>query len=298
MIGNWARTTTTTASGTTDIAGLTAVSGFPTIGDIILLNAYCWYVILDSADKPLEAGVGRRTSATNISRLKVSKTYTGGVYDDTDPTALTLVNATTYNVIISPIDASVCGAMPGISTTHYTKAVLTSLPTSLNSTMAMVDDRQYLMPFFLSVGGVLRGFVFDVTTAGANSVCQAGIYSLNHNGDPVTLLGRTADALTDSTGSKQPAIVTPIWTPPGWYAVSLSSKNAVDAVAPTVRARTVASDLATPWGINNSGGSINNSISLLYKTNAAWTDLADVDVSSGWTAAAAIYFPALALLFE
>lgn len=297
MIGNWAKTTTTTASGTTACAGLTAVSGYPTINELTT-NPYFWYVILDASDKPLEAGIGKKTSSTAFDRLKVSKTYSGATYDDTDPTALTLVNGTTYNVIMTAIDASVYGAMPGVSTTYWTKGI-TSAVNGTFSNLAMVDDRQYLIPFMCPVAGVLKGFVVDVNTAGANSSCQAGLYALNHNGEAITLLARTADFSTATTGSKSPATTANIWVAPGWYAVSLCSKNAVDTVAPTVRATGTPTGGALPWGFNNSGGNMTETNGSLYKAQAGWTDLADVDTTTGWTAQiGGSVAPLVALLFE
>lgn len=38
VIGNWIKMTTTTASGTAAVAGLTAVSGYPTVGDLFADN--------------------------------------------------------------------------------------------------------------------------------------------------------------------------------------------------------------------------------------------------------------------
>lgn len=299
MIGNWCKMATTTASGTTAVAGLTSVSGYPTIGDLFADNAFCWYVILDATDKPLEAGVGKKTSGTNINRVKVSKTFTGGTYDDTDPNALTLANGTEYHVIISPIDGAIQGAMPGISTTWGYKAILSAhLAYPSTSTLAITDDRQWLMPYELKVGGVIKGFGFAVTAVAANTYVQCGLYALDHNGEPTKMLARTADVDTfTATGRKTPACVTNVWVPPGWYATSVASKDGVAALSPTLSSFATATAGCTPWGIDSSD--IRASIGYLYKSNAAWTDLADVDTTTGWTpGGAASQAPIVALLFE
>lgn len=300
MIGNWCKMTTTTASGTSAVAGLTEVTGYPTVDELFPTNnVFCWYVILNASDQPLEAGVGKKTSATNIDRVKVSKTFTGGIYDDTDPTALTLVTSTEYHVIISPIDGAIQGSMPGISTTWGYKAILSAhLAYPSTSTLAITDDRQWLMPFELKVGGVVKGFAFAVTAAAANTYVQCGLYALDHNGEPATLLARTADVDTfTASGRKTPACVTNVWVPPGWYAISIASKDAVAALSPTLNSLATANAGCTPWGIETSD--IRASIGALYKANAAWTDLADVVTSSGWTSVgAASNVPIIALVFE
>ena len=299
MIGNWCKMTTTTASGTTAVAGLTEVANYPTIDELFPTNdVFCWYVILNSSDQPLEAGVGKKTSATNINRVKVTKTFTGGTYDDTNPTALTLANATDYHLIISPIDGAIQGSMAGLSTTAGYKAIHSAHAAGwATGNAALTDDRQVLMPFELKVGGVLEGFMFYVGTSAANTFVQCGAYALDHNGEPTKLLARTADLDTSTTGTKVPAVVTPVWVPPGWYAVSIASKDGVGALAPTIVGHTSSHSSVTPWGIQTSDS--RNSVLQLYKTNAAWTDLADVDTSTGWTAASwNVAFPLIALKFE
>jgi hypothetical protein len=215
------------------------------------------YSLLDSDGKPLECGIGTLATATTLARTFPLATYSGGTYDNTSPTAVSLSGTTTV----------ICTGSPGAGfpfiqamNTGATYKAVDSAHNSLNhsSTVAMTTNRLYVVPFLLTVNRPLAGIQCRVST-GSGTNGTLGLYRCGADGLPGALL--QSGTITTSAGPSIQQVTFSAYYPPGWYYMACVADNACAINAPG----------AVP-GSNPLGHDTNNQhIVALYTANGSLT---------------------------
>lgn len=230
MLGNWIRQTTTT-TGTGNLT-LAAASGYPTFADVIGTSRRVAYTILNDADgKPIEAGIGYMSDATTLVRERVTATLSGGVYDDTSPSAVSLA-AGTYRVICSgTADAIQQSAKDVNRNTQVSAQKLissghVSIHTASSTGYAAVANRLVFMPFKLEVSAEVDALAVRVGTGVAATNVRLGLYDIGSDGQPNALLRETSALASATSGADVIGTVTPIRLQPGWYFLAIATDGA------------------------------------------------------------------------
>lgn len=230
-LANWARMTTTTTG--TGALTLSAVSGFPTLADVVSTDRRFSYVImLDSTGAPIEAGIGYLSASTTMVRERVTATYASPTFDDTSPAAVSLA-AGTYRVI----SAGSADVIQGVALNVNRNAVIASqkfLPSqhmtvhSASSTgYTCVANRMVYMPFMLATSAEVDALGVRVGTGVAATNLRLGLYDVGANGHPNKLLGETAALASATTGVDVIGTIgTPVRLQPGWYFLTVVSDGA------------------------------------------------------------------------
>lgn len=199
MLGNWIRQTTTT-TGTGNLT-LSTVSGYAAFSDYFAASTRFKYQILDdSTGAPIESGIGYLSGGALV-REKIESTMVSGVLDISTPSAVTL-GAGTKRVICGDTMSTVQRTAPGIwSATHKAYGDIGSF--SAASSVAMVADRAYAVPFAAGVDAEIDALIFRVTTAAAaGKVAKVAIWSYGADGLPGVSLAESSTIAVDSTGIK------------------------------------------------------------------------------------------------
>lgn len=229
-LANWARMTTT-STGTGNLT-LVAVTGYPTINNVIGVDRRFAYVIeLDSDGTPIEAGIGYLSTTSTLVRMRVTATYTGGVYDDTSPAALNLT-AGTYRVISAGTADVVQGAALNVNRNASIAAqkLIPSQHMTVNNASSTgytcVLNRMVYMPFELCTSAEVDALGVRVGTAGAASSIRLGVYDVGADGHPNKLLGETGALASATTGVDVIGTLgAPVRLQPGWYYVAVVSNG-------------------------------------------------------------------------
>lgn len=220
MQANWTKVTTSTA-GTGDLT-LDAVTGFPTFGDVFSVGQIVAYSILNSSGQPVEEGIGCYSAADTLTRTYVCGTYSGGVYDNTAPSAISLSG--TYTVIASSVRA-MAPTLPQIHTSAAARYFASPSHQSSTNSKTIIAGDLIAVPLLFSAARAVDAFAIEVTTLGAAAVARAGLYSVGANGLPAKLLIESADFDCSTTGVKV-ATFGAVSIPPGWYYILLACKTA------------------------------------------------------------------------
>lgn len=220
MLVNWVKCTTTT-SGTGDLI-LTPVIGFPSFSDVLSIGQIVGYSILNTNGEPVEEGIGSYSAVDTLTRTQPCATYSGGVYDNTSPSAISLSG--TYTVIVSNM-RGMAPTLPQINT--GASARYYSDPSHQMSTQvrACTAGDLYAIPIYYNCGRPIDAFALEVTTLGASAVARVGLYSVNADGLPGALIVESADINCATTGVKV-ATFGSISVPPDWYYILLVCKTA------------------------------------------------------------------------
>lgn len=220
MLANWAKCTTTT-SGTGDVT-LSTVSGFPSFSDVFTVGQIVSYSILNSNGEPVEEGIGCYSAVDTLTRTYVCGTYTGGVYDNTAPSAISLSG--TYTVIASNV-RSMAPTLPQINTSAAARYFASPSHQSSSSSKSILAGDLIAVPLLFSAARPVDAFAIEVTTLGASAVARCGLYSVGANGLPAKLLIESADIDCSTTGVKVSTFAA-VSISPGWYYMLLACKTA------------------------------------------------------------------------
>jgi hypothetical protein len=271
-------TTTTTGTGTLT---LSSVSGFPRFSQAFAVGDLVQYSILNSAGEPLECGIGTVAASNTLERTFPMVTYSGGTYDNTSPSALSL-SAGTYTVICTGSPASGfpfishvwSGSGKAVHSLHNQGGVSSNVP--------MVANRLYIQPFLWASSLPMVGLGCRIAT-GAGTSATIGLYTCGTNGLPGTLL-QSGTVNTASSSTLRSISFSQVWYPPGWYYTAM-----VCDAAPNINAYAVAGTAASPLSNDGTGGGV---LSALYTANGSIT-LPTPYSASGATMVANNQYPAL-----
>lgn len=220
MQSNWVKaTTTTTGTGTLTLA---VVTGRPLPSIVHALNERVQYSIV-TADGKFESGIGTIGAANTLSRDRIASTYDGTTYNNTSATALSLA-AGTHTVFITPMaETGIITPLPSPLVGPTNAAVAsTHINAATTANIAPTAQRPYAYPFRLETAGVLTGFALWVSTAGAGSSVDLGLYEVGANGRPGRRIAKTAVAIdTTTTGYKTQAADVNVRLTPGWYFIAV-----------------------------------------------------------------------------
>lgn len=247
MTPKWLKLTTTT-TGAGNIA-LTQVSGHPVPSDWIDDQAMLQYVLTDSSNNPVEAGIGTfTTSGATLARTYIDSTYVSGVLTkDGTPTAATLSGTT--NVYITPI-----GQVPPMRG-HYSISggfkCVQGAPAGLGSGSGTATaNRQVVAAYRHQTLRRIKGFRIYTGTVSGN--CAFSLYRLDANGYPEKRLVYSGSIAVTASQTVY-TLPAPLRLPNDWYGVGFSVDNA------TASWRTCGSSASvtdTPFGVNSSGDSV------------------------------------------
>lgn len=248
-------TTTTTGTGTLT---LSSVSGFPRFSQAFAVGDLVEYSILNSAGEPLECGIGTVGASNTLARTYPLVTFSGGTYDNTTPSALSL-SAGTYTVICT---GSPGAGFPFIQSMYSGAAykAVDSFHISLNNSLTcpMVANRLYVVPFLHIANRPMAGLQCRVSVnAGASGTL--GLYRCGSNGLPGALL-QSGTISTASAGAVV-GISFSAYYPPGWYYTALVCDNTPVINAPA----------AVPGPSPLGHDSVNQHIVTLYTANGSIT---------------------------
>lgn len=219
MLANWTKCTTTT-SGTGDVT-LSTVSGFPSFSDVFTVGQIVSYSILNSNGEPVEEGIGCYSAADTLTRTYVCATYTGGVYNNTAPVAISLSG--TYTVIASNV-RGMAPTLPQINTSAPARYFTSPSHQSSMSQKGIGAGDLIAVPLLFSAARPVDAFAIEVTSLGASAVARCGLYSVGANGLPAKLLIESADIDCSTTGVKVSTFGA-VSIPPGWYYTLLACKT-------------------------------------------------------------------------
>lgn len=256
MHATFCRATTTTASGTTEIAGLTAITGFPEFADGFIDTQMVRYTILDANDKPLAEEIGEFVSSTNkLTRHTALRTWVSDTtFDASSPSKITLTNGVEYHIecasgatAFSPAMHNMDATSSGVSRFYLSPHYLLRSGDSKTLSAGTV----YYMPFLLNADMTINTLACYLNTAAASSTVKIGIYSINQNGYIGKKLLETTSTIDTSSGAgaAKSGACTATHLPAGWYAIAIIANGG----NPTVKSYNASyGGLITPFGLNSS----------------------------------------------
>lgn len=219
MLGNWIRQTTTT-TGTGNLT-LATVSGYAAFSDYFASSERFKYAILDdSTGAPIEAGIGY-LSAGALVREVIETTMVSGTLDRSNPSAVSL-SAGTKRVICTSTQGTTRAAPPGVwSATHKGYGGLHTVGGA--STISLVADRAYAVPFEAAVDSEIDAVIFRQTTAGAaGKLYKVAIFSVGADGLPGVNLAESSTIAADGSNGVKSGTFTRFRPPPRFFACILS----------------------------------------------------------------------------
>lgn len=248
-------TTTTTGTGTLT---LSSVSGFPRFSQAFSTGDMVEYSILTSAGEPLECGIGTVAASNTLERTYPLVTYSGGTYDNTTPSALSL-SAGTYTVICTGSPGSGAPFIQSMWSGATNKSISSAHITgNHSSTHPMTANRLEVVPFQLIANRPMAGLMTRVSVSGGTSG-TLGLYRCGSGGLPTDLL-QSGSISCSSSGTLQ-SITFSAYYPPGWYYVALVCDG-----APTINCPGTTPG-ASPLGTDTN----NQNIVALYTANGSTT---------------------------
>lgn len=222
MLGNWIKTTTTTAgSGALTLA---SVAGYPAFNDVFGVGRLFYYTILNADGTPVESGLGNLTASNTLARLKCLSTYASGVFTDSNAAFVTL-GAGPYTVICALDESSAWLAAPSVNSVLAggnsgvppANKFLVSSDRSSNSGTTVVNGYIYYSPFRLDVAADVVSMAVNVTTSSAGITANLGIYQVDHRGFPGAKLFETGALSCAATGTVIGTLAASKRLAPGWY---------------------------------------------------------------------------------
>jgi hypothetical protein len=248
-------TTATTGTGTLT---LSSVANYPRFSNAFIDGDLCCYSLLDSNGAPLECGVGTYTATNTLARTYPLVTYTGGTYDNTDPTALSLSGTTT--VICTGAPQSGFPFLPGIGTAAGQKITAGQNPNTAGTSSTFVALTLYVIAHQVNVARPITAIRFRIAAAAAaGKIIRVGLYRVGTDGVLGTLLQTSGDIAADTTGIKSYTLGAATTYPPGWYGVAAISDG-----APQLNASSITGVGSSPFGAD-----ANNIMNSYITTTAA-----------------------------
>ncbi len=226
--------TTTSIAGTSGDGAvtLTAITNTPRFSTVFGSAArMVEYVIEDTVAKKFETGYGS-VSSNVLTRTTPRSTWNASSFDDTTPAALQFGSSPTSGDIrirISCLSASFAPSLPALQKTVGSDDWLGyQTPQQINSTaspsaVALVNGREYYVPYLSMVQGSFDAFVINLSVAGSTGIKMA-IYEVGADGLPGTCISQSntisnasSGMKVDSTGGTWGVNTGPIRLAPGWY---------------------------------------------------------------------------------
>lgn len=297
MFQTFVRATTATATGTTEIAGLTAITGYPEFADGFVDKQICRYTILDSTGKPLAEELGEFVSASNkITRHTALRTWVSDTtFDSSTPSKITLSSGTTYQIECS---AGATAFSPVIHNIDATSSSISRFYLSPHYLLRSGDIKTlsagtcYYIPFLLGADMTINSLGVYLQTAAASSTIKIGMYSCNQNGYIGAKLLETTSTIDTSTGSAsvKSGACTATHLPAGWYAAGIISNGG----NPVVKSYTANyGGCITPFGLNTAW------VPITYRSESPGSYILPTSANSTTTGSAdsADYAPMIGLGF-
>ncbi|MEH6435783.1 hypothetical protein [Massilia sp. DD77] len=213
MLANGIKQTTSTTG--TGALTLSAVAGWPTFSAAFGLNRPLAYTLLDASGLFLEAGIGYLSGASTLVRAKVTATYSGGVYNDSNPTAINLSGTTT--VLATPHAATLESVLPGIDPAAPNRYLTSAHRNNATTAAGPSTGLAYYMPHLHRCAARITALAVNVTTQVAGATAQIGLYACGENGQPGALIAKSTDLDMSVLGLRTYSLPTPLFLPPGWY---------------------------------------------------------------------------------
>ena len=228
-------TSTTTGTGNLTLAGVT---GFPRCNDAFPYTAgrrFEYAILDDTTGAPIENGIGYLTTDANtLVREKVLATFASSTYTSIAASAVALPAGTKRVIITKGMATAHIGSynIDSGSTTSTPRRVAfdssISLSTASSTSVSIVANKLYLVPFRLGSALECSGMQIRVGSGVAASNVRLGLYAVGSNGYPSVVLGETA-ALASATSSVDVSgsFASNIRLLPGDYCCTLISDGAI-----------------------------------------------------------------------
>lgn len=246
-------TTSTTGTGNLTIA---AATGFVRFSDKFAVGVPFYYSIIDSSNAPIEYGIGVLSGTNTLVRTRPRATYVSSVYDDTNPSAVSLTGTNTV-LCGGAVDASINAGSNidsvSASMARYVYSAHGDVAISNNKTL--VADRIWYVPFLLLHAVETDAMIINVTTAVASTKARVGLYGVGSNGYMTDLIDQTGDIDTTSTGIKVGTFSATRRLAPGWHIFGIVS-NGAPAVTAYNAGNATGVIGSTPFGTNTASGPV------------------------------------------
>lgn len=226
MLGIWIRETSTT-NGSGNLT-LSNVNGFPAFASQFANGELLKYAILDDATgAPFEEGLGYLSSG-QLVRSNPSTTFLNGVLVSKNAVPIALPSGVKRVICTGGVHTAKTAA-PGVWAASH-KGYGDDGIHGAATTIMLVADRAYAMPFSASVESDIDGVKFSVTTAALTGVnAKIAVFSYGIDGLPGVKLAESAPIAVDSVGIKV-GTFTRFKPPPRFFVAILSDGT------PTLRA--------------------------------------------------------------
>lgn len=224
MIGNWIYQTTTTV-GSGNIV-LDTVAGYPSISSQFAVGELFKYQILDDATgAPLEQGFGSINVSGDLVRDKPNAVMSGGVYDGTAVSALSLPAGTKRVIVSLGAQSSITSsiALAGSSIKGYGDAGASGAPGTISS----VASLSHAVPFIAASDQDVDAIVVRVVSLNSQAAggeMTASIWSVGANGLPSIKLAE-ASAIVSTAAVYTMVLPAPIRPPSRFFVVFTSEIN-------------------------------------------------------------------------
>ena len=221
QLGNWIYQTTTT-TGTGDLT-LSSVTGWATFASQFSVGAdgigdlFYYAIIDDTLGTPLEAGIGRLTASTTLTRVRILASIVAGAYAETN-TPVTL-GAGTKRVECVDLAMARPVTIPGIRLGSTSRLLPSgSFRTAPGNSKAISAGTLQVIPFELKTPTLVTGMGVFVTTGAVASTVRMGLYRLTANLEPGGLIDQTGDVASTAAGEAISAFAGGTRRlKPGWY---------------------------------------------------------------------------------
>lgn len=215
-------TTTTSGTGTLTLSSVTGYARFSTLPTGTIVS----YAIKTASDD-WEWGLGTIAASNTLERSQVNSTLVSGTYTSTGASALSLSG--TSEVICTAAAESFIGSAKNVNqnASLNTQKLITSqhiLTNNASSTgFSAVADQLYLVPFWLVASATIDALAVRVGTGAAAKSVRMGIYDIDQNGHPATLLAETGVLSAATSSTDVIGTFSGIRINAGWYFVALVS---------------------------------------------------------------------------
>ena len=181
------------------------------------------YLAADGDDRELGEGTYNAT-ADSITRNTIIETIDSGVFDNTNPTAISLTASTIVHIVSS--DETSVPVRKQQWDQRYVCAPIRDLTSSFGGFAA---SRLYAVGFRLTEAITVDQLSFRLTTLQAGSNALLGIYDSANSGKPTNLLFSTAELDSSTATGIISGSISPIYRlKPGFYFSVIWSDAAID----------------------------------------------------------------------
>jgi hypothetical protein len=237
----------TSTTGGTGALTLSDVSNRPNFDDVFGSSGtrLVSYAINEDANGKYEWGIGTLTLSTlSLARTKIKATFTGGTYDNTNPSAVSF-GTSGVTIWCAPLADDFVPSIPFV--TVASPADDMGIPSAhlwVNSNLAVTLNLEYYVPFlWLGQGDVVQAAI-RVTTGVASSNGKVALYEMLSTGLPGVQLADfgVLSTVTSASNVATTASPLPLNLPVGWYYAGF-----VFSHGPSIRGHT-GNGTATPAG--------------------------------------------------